>query len=263
MGRECSPALSSRLTEAAAQLSVLSSVICGEEPTSVRGELLRCESEECLMRNSGNVSPVVRQSPQVEDMGCQVGGGVGGGEDQAEEEEQMLGSQLAELQQKLDRMEAEMTIVSEESRELADTLEEREVELLLKLRRLEELRVSNVMEWRDRSPLTRTQVDEDLSPPHQFRVTRRVGSDGLLVAWSPPGQDEVTGYQIFCGSHLLQRVRSASRTKALLHGLPLQEATTLAIHSAAGERLSPPVQVTYSPGMTLPKEKRKSSKGGE
>ena len=32
------------------------------------------------------------------------------------------------------RMEAEMTIVSEESRELADTLEEREVELLLKVR---------------------------------------------------------------------------------------------------------------------------------
>ena len=83
----------------------------------------------------------------------------------------MLGSQLAELQQKLERlvddcvvsqeesfvdnclglfclpttrmtmtlfwfprMEAEMTIVSEESRELADTLEEREIELLLKVR---------------------------------------------------------------------------------------------------------------------------------
>merc|ERR1719397_1201575 len=85
----------------------------------------------------------------------------------------------------------------------------------------------------------------------------------LTVLWAlpPPGQDEVTGYQIFCGSHLLQRVRSASRTKALLHGLPLQEATTLAIHSAAGERLSPSVQVTYSPGMALPKEKRKSTKG--
>merc|ERR1719197_1023993 len=50
----------------------------------------------------------------------------------------MLGSQLAELQQKLERMEAEMTIVSEESRELADTLEEREVELLLKTRQAEE-----------------------------------------------------------------------------------------------------------------------------
>merc|ERR1719436_120648 len=197
-------------------------------------------------------------------MGCQVGGGGGGGDqDQAEEEEQMLGSQLAELQQKLERMEAEMTIVSEESRELADTLEEREIELLLKLRRLDELRVSTVREWRDRSPLTRPQVDEGLTPPHQFRVTRRVGSDGLLVAWSPPGQDEVTGYQIFSGSHLLQRVRSASRTKALLHGLPLQEPTTLAIHSAAGERLSPPVEVTYSPGMALPKEKRKFVKGGE
>ena len=62
------------------------------------------------MRNSGSESPLahgdaaaaVRQSPQGEDMGCQVGGG-GGGQDQAEEEEQMLGSQLAELQQKLDR----------------------------------------------------------------------------------------------------------------------------------------------------------------
>ena len=63
---------------------------------------LRCESEECLVRNSGS------QSHQGEDMGCQVGGGGGqvggvGGQDQAEEEEQMLGSQLAELQQKLDR----------------------------------------------------------------------------------------------------------------------------------------------------------------
>ena len=57
---------------------------------------LRCESEECLVRNCGS------QSPQGEDMGCQAGGGVGG-QDQAEEEEQMLGSQLAELQQKLDR----------------------------------------------------------------------------------------------------------------------------------------------------------------
>ena len=32
-----------------------------------------------------------------------------------------------------DRMEAEMTIVSEESRELADTLEEREMDLLMKV----------------------------------------------------------------------------------------------------------------------------------
>ena len=40
----------------------------------------------------------------------------------------------ADLRESSSRMEAEMTIVSEESRELADTLEEREVELLLKVR---------------------------------------------------------------------------------------------------------------------------------
>ena len=68
----------------------------------------RCESEECLVRNSG--SPLGRQSPhgrgegeqgQVQGQGQQGGGG--GGRNQAEEEEQMLGSQLAELQQKLER----------------------------------------------------------------------------------------------------------------------------------------------------------------
>jgi len=106
--RECSPALGGRLTEAAAQLSLLSSVICGgEEDVSCReSELLRCESEECLVRESAGA---------------------------AEDEEEMLGSQLAELQEKLGRMEAEMTIVSEESRELADTLEEREMDLLMKV----------------------------------------------------------------------------------------------------------------------------------
>ena len=65
----------------------------------------RCESEEYLGRNSGSRSPLGstrRQGPLGEDVGCwQVGRG--GNQDQAEEEEQMLGSQLAELQQKLDR----------------------------------------------------------------------------------------------------------------------------------------------------------------
>ena len=82
----------------------------------------RCESEECLVRNSG--SPLGRQSPlgrgqgeqgQVQGQHDQGGGGQGqvqgqhdqggggGGRNQAEEEEQMLGSQLAELQQKLER----------------------------------------------------------------------------------------------------------------------------------------------------------------
>ena len=75
--RECSPALGGRLTEAAAQLSLLSSVICGgEEDTNCReSELLRCESEEYLVKEEGG----------------------------AAEEEEMLGSQLAELQEKFGR----------------------------------------------------------------------------------------------------------------------------------------------------------------
>ena len=117
--RECSPALSGRLAEAAAQLSVLSNVICGgEEGSGMRGELLRCESEEYLVR-SEDVS--------------------------TEEEEEMLSNQLVELQEKLDRMEAEMTIVSEESRELADNLEEREVEILMKVRVIVEMLCVNVV----------------------------------------------------------------------------------------------------------------------
>ena len=57
---------------------------------------------------------------------------------------------------------------------------------------------------------------------------------------------QVRGYQIFCGGRLVQRVRSASRTKALLHGVALAEPTTFRIHSVKdGEVLSPPVEVCF------------------
>lgn len=50
-----------------------------------------------------------------------------------EMEESMLESQLSELQEKLERMEAEMTIVSEESKDLQDTLESREAAIVEKV----------------------------------------------------------------------------------------------------------------------------------
>ena len=53
-----------------------------------------------------------------------------------EMEESMLESQLSELQDKLGRMEAEMTIVSEESKDLQDTLESREAALVEKVKYL-------------------------------------------------------------------------------------------------------------------------------
>ena len=35
-----------------------------------------------------------------------------------------------------------------------------------------------------------------LMTPSNFRVTRRVGSDSLLVAWTTPDDDEITGYLV-------------------------------------------------------------------
>ena len=83
----------------------------------------RCESEECLVRNSG--SPLGRQSPhgrgqgeQGQVQGQDDQGGGGGGRTQAEEEEQMLGSQLAELQQKLERFVDDCVVSNHEKQRL-------------------------------------------------------------------------------------------------------------------------------------------------
>ena len=37
-------------------------------------------------------------------------------------------------------------------------------------------------------------INPTLMPPQNFRITRRVGSDSLLVAWIPPNDTEVSGY---------------------------------------------------------------------
>jgi hypothetical protein len=39
-------------------------------------------------------------------------------------------------------------------------------------------------------------ITPTLMPPQNFRITRRVGSDSLLVAWTPPNDHEVTGYVV-------------------------------------------------------------------
>ena len=38
--------------------------------------------------------------------------------------------------------------------------------------------------------------EDRLRGPENLRVTRRVGSDSLLLAWTPPDDDGVTGYQV-------------------------------------------------------------------
>jgi len=128
------------------------------------------------------------------------------------------------------------------------------------MKKIEELKNSS-RDYRERSPVSRPEINLTLLPPEEFRITRKVGSDGLLVAWKTPEDDEVTGYLIYVGGRVVQRVRSASRTKALLHGLVLENNLSIVLHATnMRDELSDPVEVVYTSGMVLPdqKEKRKA-----
>ena len=56
---------------------------------------------------------------------------------------------------------------------------------------------------------------------------------------------------------MVQRVRSASRTKALLHGLVLEDDLSITLHATnSKDELSDPVEVVYTDGMALPDQKQ-------
>ena len=63
------------------------------------------------------------------------------------------------------------------------------------MKKIEELKNTS-REFRERSPIARPEINLTLLPPEEFRITRKVGSDGLLVAWKTPEDDEVTGYLV-------------------------------------------------------------------
>ena len=44
--------------------------------------------------------------------------------------------------------------------------------------------------------MKKLEINLTLLPPEQLKITRLVGSDGLLIAWHPPLDDEVTGYLV-------------------------------------------------------------------
>ena len=57
---------------------------------------------------------------------------------------------------------------------------------------------------------------------------------------------------------MVQRVRSASRTKALLHGLVLENNLSIVLHATnTRDEVSDPVEVVYTSGMVLPDQKEK------
>merc|ERR1719369_781293 len=125
------------------------------------------------------------------------------------------------------------------------------------MKKIEELKNTS-RDFRERSPISRPEINLTLLPPEEFRITRKVGSDGLLVAWKTAEDDEVTGYLIYVGGRVVQRVRSASRTKALLHGLVLEDNLSIVLHATnAQDELSDPVEVIYTCGMDLPDQREK------
>ncbi|XP_063862381.1 uncharacterized protein LOC135101930 isoform X4 [Scylla paramamosain] len=110
-------------------------------------------------------------------------------------------------------------------------------------------------EWRERSPLgNSSEVEATCVPrPHNLHITRRVGVDGVVIAWDPLEHDCVAGFQVLVGGRVVQHVRSPHRTKALVTGLPLAGSFTIGLVAVAEDgRCSTPVIVTQDRSRLYP-----------
>ncbi|XP_063604529.1 protein lava lamp-like isoform X5 [Penaeus indicus] len=114
---------------------------------------------------------------------------------------------------------------------------------------------SSAPEWRERSPIsTPSDVEATCVPrPQNLHITRRVGVDGVVIAWAPLDHDCVAGFQVLVGGRVVQHVRSPHRTKALVTGLPLAGAFTIGLVTVAHDgRCSTPVIVTQDRSRVYP-----------
>ncbi|KAK8731651.1 hypothetical protein OTU49_007407, partial [Cherax quadricarinatus] len=111
-------------------------------------------------------------------------------------------------------------------------------------------------EWRERSPLgsTSSEIEATCVPrPQELHITRRVGVDGVVIAWAPLDHDCVAGFQVLVGGRVVQHVRSPHRTKALVTGLPLAGSFTIGLVTVASDgRCSTPVIVTQDRSRVYP-----------
>merc|ERR1719188_2662376 len=198
-----------------------------------------------------------------------------------EEESLLLESQLVELTEKLDRMESEMVIVSEESKNLQQMLEIKESTIVDQRCQLSELsqlvialerlvpgrdsrnvshKIKRIQEPQQNSlnSLEKKEVNLTLLPPENLQILCRVGSDGLLVSWTPPDDDDVTGYLIYVDNEQRQKVRSSNRTKALLHNIDQSQSLRISLHSTnADEEISEEVTIHYTPDMKMANTSKK------
>lgn len=111
-------------------------------------------------------------------------------------------------------------------------------------------------EWKEQSPLrgSSAEVETTCVPrPQNLHITRRVGVDGVVIAWDPLEHDCVAGFQVLVGGRVVQHVRSPHRTKALVTGLPLAGSFTIGLVAVADDgRCSTPVIVTQDRSRLYP-----------
>jgi len=82
--------------------------------------------------------------------------------------------------------------------------------------------------------------------PKDVRITKRVGSDGVVLAWSPPEADCVSGFCVVVGGQVLQKhLNAKNRTKTVLTGLPMTSPCNIGLmYIGADGRTSKPAVVT-------------------
>ncbi|XP_046750122.1 uncharacterized protein LOC124413527 [Diprion similis] len=86
-----------------------------------------------------------------------------------------------------------------------------------------------------------------IPPPRDFAVLNKICDDCLLVAWSHPNDISfVNGYEILVNGYLASRVRSPTRTEALLVSLDMSRPVLLTLYSVGpGGSCSEPVRITH------------------
>merc|ERR1712227_230373 len=241
-------AICDKLSEAASQIQCLTRVVSHVDHVEP-GDMYRCISEDNILDiddNHTKATTITTAAGDADDTNVT--------EQQKtieEEESLLLESQLVELTEKLDRMESEMVIVSEESKNLQQMLEIKESTIMDQIKRIQEAQQNSL------NSLEKKEVNLTLLPPENLQILRRVGSDGLLVSWTPPDDDDITGYLIYVDNEQRQKVRSSNRTKALLHIIDQSKSLRISLHSTnVDEEVSEEVIIDYTPDMKMANTKK-------
>ena len=83
--------------------------------------------------------------------------------------------------------------------------------------------------------------------PKDVRITKRFGSDGIVLAWNPPDHDcHVVGFCVVVGGQVVQKQMNAkNRTKTILTGLPMTSPCNIGLmYIGSDGRTSKPTVVT-------------------